>query len=205
MGSIPTTYDSGQGFGWIGYASGLSTGLMDILNAGDIVPGSAPSYQTCKDIYAYHPLGGKMSDGPITLAQSQERELTVPTGPEEELIEAFQKEWNETGRIGADEIIHQAASLSRIYGISTLVLMADKIDLDKPIPAEKLYELDLTYNILDPLNTAGSLIFDQDPTHPDFMKPRQVTVRGRPVHMSRVVVTMNEQPIWIEWTDSAFG
>jgi hypothetical protein len=198
------TDDTGPGSIVIG-GSTVPSALLDLLLVDAIVPGSPPSYEICKKIYAYHPLGGKMTDGPITLAQSQDREISVSTGPEEELVQAFQKEWNETGKIGADSIIHQAASLSRVYGISTLVLMCDTVDQGKPIPPEKYHELDLFYNVLDPLNTAGSLIFNQDPAKPDFMKPRQVSFGGRPVHMSRVVVTLNEQPIWIEWTDSAFG
>jgi hypothetical protein len=200
----PNTDDTGPGSIVIGGAT-IPSALMELLLVDEIVPGSPPSYDICKKIYASHPLGGKMTDGPVAMAQSQDREITVPTGPEEELIEAFQKEWEQTGSVGADSIIHQAASLSRVYGISTLVLISDKIPQEKQIPYEKLHELELFYNVLDPLNTAGSLILNQDPMKTDFMKPRQVSFGGHPVHMSRVVVTMNEQPIWIEWTNSAFG
>ncbi|KGC14621.1 hypothetical protein DM48_362 [Burkholderia gladioli] len=53
--------------------STLSSSLMDLLGADDIVPGSEPSYQLCKTIYVSHPLGGKIVDQPIKLAMSQKR------------------------------------------------------------------------------------------------------------------------------------
>ena len=41
--------------------SGLGNALNDLLTCGDIVPGDAVGYQTCKDIYTHHPLGGKIT------------------------------------------------------------------------------------------------------------------------------------------------
>jgi hypothetical protein len=59
--------------------------------------------------------------------------------------------------------------------------------------------------VLDPLNTAGSLVLDQDPNSPDFQKPRSLRVGNRIYHPSRSIVVMNEAPIYIEFTNSAFG
>ncbi len=80
---------------------GLTTSLMQLLQAEDIVPGSAPSYETCKALYVYHPLGSKMADAPINMAQSQKREIEIPDAPPE-LVDEFEKEWARTGKVGAD-------------------------------------------------------------------------------------------------------
>ena len=67
--------------------------LGSLLMADDIVPGSETGYEVCKAIYAYHPIGKKMVDGPIQAAQSLPREMSVPAGPEKLLRERFDEEW----------------------------------------------------------------------------------------------------------------
>ncbi len=203
-------FDSaGNAFLNIGGAS-VQSELMQILEQDAIDPGSKPGYQACKTIYSTHPLGARMVDKPIQLAMSQEREIEVPGGPTEILVKAFRKEWNRIGAIGADNIIFRAVQLSLIYGVSTLFVNALKKD-GKPEPSEqpfdfdKLWEQDLYFNIYDPLNTAGSLVLNQDPFAVDFMHPKQVSVGSMVLSNTKSIVLMHEQPIWIEWSDSAFG
>lgn len=186
-------------------SSSMSPALMSLLVCDDIVPGSSPSYQTCKTIYAYHPLGAKMAEAPMKLAQTQPRTIKITGAPEEELIEAFQKKWDTLGGLGADALIRNTHTLGRVYGISALAVMCDKVPSGEAIPLDKLHELDISFNVLDPLNTAGSLVLDQDPNKTTFLKPRGISVAGRPYHASRAFIFMNEQPIYIEWTSSAYG
>ncbi len=189
----------------LGIGSGLSSALMDLLVADSIVPGSQPSYQLCKKIFVEHPLGGKMAESPVKLAQSQEREFTIPGAPEDDLIEAFQREWKVLGSVGADTIVRNVRTLSRVYGIASLGVGTRGKDPKTPLDLETLHKQDLFFNTLDPLNTSGSLVLNQDPNDPEFMKPRAVTAAGHVWDPSRTVVLMNEQPIYIEWTNSAFG
>ena len=185
--------------------SSIPAALMELLVAEDIVPGADPSYQICKIIYAYHPLGSKMADAPISLAQSQQRQLAVPSAPEEMLLDAFRREWTKLGKIGADALIHNAMKTSRIYGISALVAGARNHPTDQPLPQDQLHKLDLYFNVADPLVTAGSLVLDQDPNAPDYQKPNHLRIAHTLYHSSRCVITMNEQPQYILWTNSAFG
>lgn len=182
--------------------SSVGTELMDILMADNIAPGSEPSYQLCKTIYSYHPLGGKMVDIPIRLAMSQKRKITIPNSPEDRVREAFEREWES---IGADRYIASTARLSRIYGAAALVFGAKDIETDKPINPEEYAKLNLYFNSLDPLNTAGSLVLNQDPNAPDFQKPTIVTAAGQAYHPSRSIVMFHEAPLYIEFTSSAFG
>jgi len=181
--------------------SSLGGSLLAMLTADDIVPGSTPSYQLCKTIYLYHPLGMKMAEAPINLAQSQPREIKVPGAPDR-VAEAFNAEWKE---IGADKIIHNTYKQARIYGISSVVLGCVNTPSEKPIAPEKLATERLFFNVLDPLNTAGSLVLDQDPNSETFQKTTQVTTNGETYHRSRVCIVMNEEPIYISYTSSAFG
>lgn len=183
-------------------SANLPSALMQLLQADEIQPGSPPSYQLCKTIYVDHPLGQKMAESPIKMAQSQPREIQIPGSPEKELQEAFQKEWK---RLKADNVIRNCVTLSRVYGISSLAVLVDDEDPSEPLNMEKIADMDIHFNVLDPLNTAGSLVLDQDPNKTDFLKPTYIRVAGKAYHSSRTVVMMNEQPVYIEWTNSAFG
>jgi len=182
--------------------SGLGSQLTDLMNADTIEPGSDPSYQICKTIYLYHPLGGKMVDGPVKLAQSQQRLISIPNGPEEKVRDAFESEWK---RLKCDEHIAAVMTNVRTYGIGTIIFGAPKVPTDKPIELSELPDLDLYFNVLDPLNTAGSLVLNQDPNSPDYQKVQGVAVAGQPYHRSRACVVMNENPIYIAYTSSSFG
>jgi hypothetical protein len=182
--------------------SELSSSLYDLLMSGDMVPGEEPSYQLAKTIYAFHPLGGKIVDQPIKIAMSQSRKISIPNSPEERVREAFERKWKE---INANTYIANTVRLAKIYGASALVYGAEKTDTKSPIKPEDLAKLNLYFNALDPLNTAGSLVLNQDPNAPDFQKPTLVTAAGQEYHPSRSLVFFNEAPLYIEYTNSAYG
>jgi hypothetical protein len=180
----------------------LGSSLQEILMGSDIFPGDTPSYQLCKTIFLSHPLGQKMAEAPLSMAQSQDRKISVPKGPEERLVEAFNRQWK---ALGCDRHIFNAARISRIYGISSVALMVGDTDPSLPVDYAKLADEDIAFNILDPLNTAGSLVLNQDPLSFSFLKPVQVAVGGKAIHQSRTVTVLNEEPIYIAYTTSAFG
>lgn len=186
----------------INQGSQLGPALSDLLLAKDIEPGSEPSYQICKVIYLYHPLGAKMAEAPIKKAQSQARDISIPNSPEDRVKKAFLDEWQ---AISADKIILNFATQARVYGIASLAMVAKNYAPSEPIPPDRLYEAELSFSVFDPLNTAGSLVLNQMPNAPDFQKVVTIAVNGQAYHRSRIVVMMNEQPIYIAYTTSAFG
>lgn len=182
--------------------SQLGANLLLLLTSGDIVPGTQPSYELCKLLYLYHPLGLKLVESPIRMAQSQKREIAIPDSPEDECRDAFEREWE---RLRADHIIFDTYRLARIYGISSLMTMAEGVDAMTQLDYWKLHEYKLSFNRLDPLNTAGSLVLSQDPNSTQFQHVVSVSVAGKPYHPSRSCVVMNEDPIYIQFESSAFG
>lgn len=183
-------------------SSNIGNPLYDILTSGEIVPGADPSYQLCKTIYMYHPLGKKLADTPISMAQFKPRIITCPDSPEEKVVQAFNLEWE---KIGADEHIANVMGLSRVYGISSLAMLVDGWNANKPMDLKALAKSDISFNVFDPLNTSGSLVLNQNPNDLDFQKVRAVSVQGVPYHRSRTVTILNEKPIYIGYTTSAFG
>lgn len=183
----------------------VGTPLSNLMLAEAIEPGSAPGYELCKLIYSYHPLGAILSDAPITRAQTKPRELACSVLGEKRILEQYQSTWDEISKVGATVVLHNLCKTSRIYGIATLIVGERGKDPSEPLDPDNIAEADLYFNVLDPLNTAGSLVLDQDPNSPDFLKPTGIIVNGKKYHRSRCFVKMHEQPIYIEYTSSAFG
>jgi len=103
-------------------ASSSGNALNTLLSTAEICPGDAPSYAACKAVYEFHPVGQKMAETPIRIAQSQAREIAVPGSPEDLVRDAFLKEWL---RIGANRHIANTMKLARIYGIASVALLVD--------------------------------------------------------------------------------
>jgi hypothetical protein len=184
-------------------SSTLTSPLLQILQAEAIEPGSEPSYHLCKTIYTHHPLGAKVAESPVAMAMSQEREITVQSGPEGRLVEAFLQEWE---ALGVDGVIFAHHALARVYGVASLVVIVEGQDPASPMDdLAGLWDEDISFTVFDPLNTSGSLVLNQNPNDPDFLKTKGVTVQGQVYHPSRVVVAMNERPVYLAFTSSAFG
>jgi len=181
-----------------------STELVALLESDDIQPGMTAGYQTCKTIYLYHPLGGKMVDRPIKMAMNEPRTVHVAQsyGLEQRLRDAFEREWR---ALGANRHIANAARISRIYGVSAVAMLVDNQEPSQSLDYRTLYKHNVSFNILDPLNTAGSIVLNQDPNAQDFQKVDGIRVAGKPYHKSRCVVVQNEDPIYLAYNPAAFG
>jgi len=182
----------------------FGSALQQLLLADDIVPGAQASYEICKQLYSFHPFGQKIVDFPLYMATYKPREITVPKAPDDGLmlVEAFNQEWKD---LKADNHIINAARTARIYGISTLGIVVKDDDTQEPVDFKKLYGASIALSTFDPLNTAGSLVLNQDPNALDFQKVTGVSVAGKPYHRSRVCVLMNEAPIYIAYESAGFG
>src|SRR6185312_12733380 len=181
--------------------SKVGSGLQAMLDADEIVPGAAPSYELCNIIYAYHPLGARMADSPIKVAQSKPREVTVGGHPDE-VRDAFLAQWEADG---ADDNIKSVGSRARVYGIASLAVLTKDEDPKEPLKFDELWKKVIAFNALDPLNTSGSLVLNQDPNSLDFQKHAAIAVAGKPYARNRSVTLLNEKPLYIEYTSSAFG
>lgn len=184
-------------------SSSVGTPLMSLLKCDSIQPGSSPSYEICKTTYEFHPLGAKIAEAPVLMAQSQQREIEVAIGPKDKIIQAFH---DERERLGADKVIFNLIRLSRVYGIACIAMIVKGEDSSQPIDYAKLWNREITFNVFDPMNTSGSLVLNQQPNDPDFLKPPGgITVQGQVYHNNRIVIKLNEEPIYLGYTTSAFG
>jgi hypothetical protein len=183
-------------------ATEIGNALESIFLTGQISPGDDVSYNICKSIFLWHPLGFKMACAPLQLAMSEGRALTVPDSPGERVVQAFEQQWTE---ILADAYIFQTMAMSRVYGIASVAMMIDGADPKSAIDYWDLPDQVIAFNVYDPLNTSGSLVLNQMPLSLDFMKVKEISVQGTEFHRSRAITVQNEFPIYIAWSGPAFG
>jgi len=176
--------------------------FYQILMQNALTPGDSPSYEVCKLLYVYHPLGKKIVDAPIALAMSKRREIVIKEAPEC-VIERYQDVWNE---LNIDQVIANCMTLSRTYGVSSVAVMPpDGETAAKPLTPEELHKGNIRFNVFDPLNTAGSMVGIQDPNNPDFLKYSTISVGGVSYSPSRTHIQLHENPVYLSFTSSAFG
>ncbi len=185
-------------------STGLTNPLQEILMADNVQAGDSISYELCKLLWEYHPLGGKIVEKPIRLALSKERTITVDSAIEEEAVKAFKAEWN---NLGATNHIRDVMFLSRVYGAASIVYGVPDIPTDQPIDPWALAEMpNLYFNQLDPLNLAGSIVTNQNPNAPDFQKPLPFpTAAGQPYHPSRACTIFCGTPIYLSFQSSSLS
>ena len=158
----------------------------------------------CKLLWEYHPLAGKIIEKPVRLALGKARKISIPCAIEEQLKEAFEREWD---KLGASAHIRDVMNLSRVYGASAIVYGSPDVPTDEAIDPWRLAELpDIYFNQLDPLNLAGSIVTDQNPNSPLFQKPNlAITAAGQPYHPSRSVTIFCGTPIYLSYQGSSFS
>ncbi|MEK6315167.1 MAG: hypothetical protein V4807_12180 [Burkholderia gladioli] len=147
-----------------------------------IEPGAGLSYQLAKQIYLEHPLGGRVVDNVINLAFSQERTIS---GIPDDAKKAFRSAWASSR---ADTAIKNAARHARIYGVGTLVDLGEG-----------------TFKVYDSLITSGSLVGNLDPLSRDFLSPNDPAAQGFQFTHKNSIVTFNGTPIYLAYSQSAFG
>lgn len=178
----------------------LGASLRQILETEDLLPGDAPSYEACKAIWLTHPLGAKMVESPVRLAQFQDREISIPGAPEDPLRDRFQQVWNEMRM--TDHLLN-VRTQARVYGLAGIGC-GEVGRLGEAVDLRSLWKSELFFNVFDPLNIPG-LITNQDPNSPDYQKPNDIIVNGKRWHRSRVNVVQNESPVYIAWTSSTYA
>lgn len=179
-----------------------------LFSTANLEPGAEASYEQCKLLYAYHPLGKKMVDFPVEMALYKPRHLKFKGQVcEDELRERYNETWT---RCGMDSVVKSLAGQARMYGVTAAVWgvvdsSGNAVLPDAYIDLNTIADKELYFNVLDPLVTAGSMVTDQDPNSPHFLKTGNVTAGGVAYAKSRSFVLMNERPLFIKYTSSSYG
>lgn len=184
-------------------AINLTTPLQTILGI-DLQPGAQLSYSDAKTIWIYHPLAAKLVEKPVALAMSKRRKIEVDSPAQENLVKAFEAEWE---KLGCDNHIRDLMHISRVYGVGALAINGADQPTNAPIDFWAIAEAgDLYINTFDALNLAGSVVTNQNPNAVDFQRPLQyLTAAGQPYHPSKTVTMFHGTPIYLDFQSSSFS
>ncbi|WP_336284208.1 anti-CBASS protein Acb1 family protein [Citrobacter arsenatis] len=181
----------------------LTSELAAILSSDGIEAGTDVGYKTCKLIWQYHPLGGKLVEKPITMALCKPRRYELDTDPQGRIVQQFEDTWK---RMKIEEKIRNFFFVSRCYGAASIGVGTKTLASSDPLPDFGLKEEDIFINVWDPLNTAGSGVTSQDPNSPEFQSVKKtLEIVGQKWHPSRTQTVFNGTPIYLEYQSSAFG
>ncbi|PIJ48951.1 hypothetical protein BL250_16580 [Erwinia sp. OLTSP20] len=181
----------------------LSSELMQILDSDAIKPGTDVGYNTCKLLWQFHPLGGKLVEKPINMAMCKPRSYNVETDPDERVVRQFREVWE---RMGLNEKIKNLFYVSRCYGAAAIGVGTDGVTCKDPLPTFGLREEDVYINVWDPLNAASSMVTDQNPNSRFFQQANAtLKIASKSWHPSRTLKIFNGTPIYLEYQNSTFG
>lgn len=181
----------------------MSSELAKILDSEGIQPGTEVGYELCKLLWQFHPLGGKLVEKPIEMAMCKPRQYNVDTDPDDRVVKQFRDTWD---RMGINEKIKNYAFVSRAYGAAAIGVGTLGSPCGSALPDFGLQEDEVYINVWDPLNTAGSMVTDQNPNSPFFQSPNKtLKINGKTWHHSRTVKMFNGTPIYLEYQNSTFG
>jgi hypothetical protein len=164
------------------------------------------SYDNCKTILNYHPLAPAITRKPFTDAFARGFEYSFPDNN----IVPEAKERFEKMAEKATEWVIDTYRLALGYGLSGLSLVIDGENPAAPIDtgwiSSQLENL-FSFNSLDPLPIAGSVVTDLDPNSPKFLKSFAFRVRGQSYHFSRCQVVVNpvESKDYLKYRSENYG
>lgn len=176
----------------------IAQNRQEILDADDI------SYQLIQKILLDCPFGMLLAGSGIQKALSVGRTINGQAIPEM-AIKRLEKTMLKEGQ---NKIIVDTMINAYSFGFSTLVLGQYDQETTSPLDYRTLADNKPFFNCVDPLNTSGSGIYNQDPLHRNFKQaPEIVTVRGVPFHSSRCFPIFNpfEPALFLGWNAASYS
>lgn len=187
--------------GWFGAGSGVETGFGDSEYADPILGVTEPlSYQQCKDIYTYWPLGRRVASSLPTFALSAGREFSFGDFPGD----CASRFVDTLTFYGIDDLVKHCAIYARVFGLAGIYVVCDKVDETKPLTHEDIQESVIGFNLLDPLILNGVDI-DQNPLSLNYQKITAVKINGAVTNPKRVVTIFNDMTFYLRWVTSTFN
>ncbi len=104
-----------------------------------------------------------------------------------------------------DEHIFNIMRTKRIYGVASAILGVEGKEPNKKLDFTDIYKYNIFINVMDPLNTSGSIILNQDPNASDFQQPKGLSVNNKIYSLDRCVIVFNESPLYLDYSSSGFG
>ena len=179
----------------------ITTSIEQARN--DILNADTMSYSLAQTIRRFHPAGQALVSMPIIKAQANGRDIQIPTAPQM-AIDAFN---DVSMRYGVDNLAADLLAGAKAFGVNSLIIGQYDVETESPLNVSTLSN-QAFFNIVDPLNTAGSNTQNQQPNQRNFLAlPSIVKVQGIGYHSSRCFTLRNpfEPAIYLNFNSAAFS
>lgn len=159
------------------------------------------SYKDCQNLYSYIPLAKRIINLPIKIAINN---MNIKWGSEDEYKD-------EEGLKDIDinyikTLCTDYISKVRLYGYSVLLpLVGPEDNASKPLMKSEIYDKEIRYNILDPLNVTVTI--DNNPTSYNFKRITSMRVINGPlIHSNRALALNNRlNNLYLQYNNASFN
>ena len=159
------------------------------------------SYEECRAIYRFWPLGRRVINALPNFAMSPGRSFKV-NHMLPEAIEALQKAELD---LNIERVAFETIAYSRIYGLS-FVYVATELEPNQAVTYDYIQSNKaFKFNILDPLAKGGGIVMDTNPLSPTFNRPVSLNIRGYDIHTQRLYTCYNDIPLYYKFNPSSFS
>lgn len=189
--------------GFFGNTSSSESGYGDSHYSDDELLGAYRdlSYQECKNIYRYWPLGKRIASQLPNFAMSAPREIIVKDAPSA-VIEQFNKT---ADSVNLDKQVRKCSIYARIYGLAAMFVACENVKSSDNLTQKDVINNRIVFNVLDPLNIS-SVRVEQDASSLFYQKVKQITINGNDtVGSKRATVVFNDIPLYLKFNPSTFS
>lgn len=159
------------------------------------------SYKDCQNLYSYIPLAKRIVNLPIKIAINN---MNIKWGSEDEYKD-------EEGLKDIDinyikTLCTDYISKVRLYGYSVLLpLVGPEDNASKPLMKSEIYDKEIRYNILDPLNMTVTI--DNNPASYNFKRITSMRVNNGPlIHTNRALALNNRlNNLYLQYNNASYN
>ena len=159
------------------------------------------TYEECRNIYRYWPLGKRIATALPKFAMSPGRRFNCGDAPKE-VVDAIEKAALD---LQIENAAYRCAVYSRVFGVSFIYIACEGKSPGEAIDYEDIQNLRCVFNVIDPLASGAHIAVDNDPLSITFAKPIATHIRGNPVHSKRIVAVSNDLPLYYKFNPSSFS
>lgn len=158
------------------------------------------TYSDCRNIYKYWALGKRIARALPVFALSAPRKIVfenMPSACMDYFLDIERK-------MQINKLLKEALTNIRIFGVSGICFVCENKDLNEPISYEDTIKNLCAFNIIDPLNLAGSEI-GTEPTSINYQRVSRVKINGKDAHLSRCFIGFNDHLFYLDYVPSNFN
>lgn len=159
------------------------------------------SYKDCQNLYSFIPLAKRVVNLPVKIAINN---LNIKWGNEDEYSDVEELNYIDINYIKS--LCIDYVTKVRLYGYSVLLpIVGPEDEVNKPLIKSEIYDKEIRYNILDPLNL--SIDIDNNPASYNFKRITRIRINTGPeIYKNRALALNNRlNNLYLQYNNASFN